>query len=75
MFFVVKHKNEGKLSSHMLFFEGFCKLFDPEYCILADVGIKPHEDAIYRMWAHMEKKPKCGGVCGYMGLQLENPLD
>ena len=29
MFFVVKHKNEGKLSSHMLFFEGFCKLFDP----------------------------------------------
>lgn len=29
MFFCVKHKNEGKLSSHMLFFEGFCKLFDP----------------------------------------------
>ena len=54
----------------MLFFEGFCKLFDPEYCILADVGIKPHKDAIYNMWAHMEKKPKCGGVCGYMGLQL-----
>ena len=29
MFLAVKHKNEGKLSSHMLFFEGFCKLFDP----------------------------------------------
>ena len=53
MFFVVKHKNEGKLSSHMLFFEGFCKLFDPEYCILTDVGVKPKEDAIYRMWSHM----------------------
>ena len=75
MFFVIKHKNEGKLSSHMLFFEGFCKLFDPEYCMLTDVGVKPHEDAIYRMWEHMEKKPKCGGVCGYMGLQLENPAD
>ena len=70
MFFCVKHKNEGKLSSHMLFFEGFCKLFDPEYCILTDVGVKPREDAIYKMWAHMEKNPRCGGVCGYMGLQL-----
>ena len=59
----------------MLFFEGFCKLFDPEYCILADVGIKPEKEAIYNMWQHMEKKPKCGGVCGYMGLQLENPSD
>ena len=29
MFFGVKHKNAGKLSSHLLFFEGFCKLFDP----------------------------------------------
>lgn len=29
MFFVVKFKNEGKLSSHMLFFQGFCKIFDP----------------------------------------------
>ena len=27
------------------------------------------------MWAHMEKNPQCGGVCGYMGLQLENPSD
>lgn len=43
--------------------------------MLTDVGIKPHKDAIYRMWAHMEQKPKCGGVCGYMGLQLENPSD
>lgn len=53
MFFCVKHKNEGKLSSHKLFFEGFCKLFDPEYCILTDVGVKPQKDAIYKMWAHM----------------------
>lgn len=54
----------------MLFFEGFCKLFDPEYCILTDVGVKPQKDAIYKMWAHMEKNPKVGGVCGYMGLKL-----
>ncbi len=23
----------------------------------------------------MEKNPQCGGVCGYMGCQLENPSD
>jgi len=70
MFFCVKHRNQGKLSSHMLFFEGFCKLFDPEYCMLTDVGVKPQKDAIYKMYQHMEKNPKCGGVCGYMGLRI-----
>lgn len=54
----------------MLFFEGFCKLMDPEYCILTDVGVQPREDSIYKMWAHMEKNPRCGGVCGYLGLKL-----
>lgn len=75
MFFGVKHKNAGKLSSHLLFFEGFCKLFDPEFCILLDVGLMPQKDAIYRMWNYMEQNPQCGGVCGYMGLKIENPSD
>ena len=75
MFFAIKHKNQGKLSSHMLFFEGFCKLFDPEYCILADVGMKPTKDAVYKMWEYMELNPKCGGVCGYMNLKIENAYD
>lgn len=70
MFFCVKHANGGKLSSHLLFFEGFCKIIDPEFCILLDVGLKPKEDAIYKMWAYMDKNPQCGGVCGYMGLDI-----
>ena len=48
---------------------------DPEYCILTDVGVQPKEDSIYKMWAHMEKNPRCGGVCGYLGLKLQNPSD
>ena len=70
MFLAVKFKNEGKLSSHMLFFDGFCKIFDPEYCILTDVGMKPHKDSIFRMWKHMHENPKVGGVCGYMNLAI-----
>lgn len=43
--------------------------------MLTDVGVKPQKDAIYKMYQHMEKNPKCGGVCGYMGLKIENPAD
>jgi chitin synthase len=75
MFLCVKHKNSGKLNSHMLFFEGFCKLFDPEFCILMDVGVKPMGNAIFQMYKHLELTPKCGGVCGYMSLKIENPSD
>ena len=35
----------------------------------------PQKDAIYRMWNYMERNPRCGGVCGYMGLKIENPSD
>lgn len=27
------------------------------------------------MWCYMDKNKKCGGVCGYMGLKIENPAD
>lgn len=53
LFLCVKHKNSGKLNSHMLFFEGFCKLFDPEFCILMDVGVKAQGNAIFDMYKHM----------------------
>jgi chitin synthase len=36
-----KHTNGTKLSSHLWFFEGFCRQFNPEICILLDVGTKP----------------------------------
>lgn len=36
-----KHLNGTKLSSHLWFFEGFCRYLDPEYVVLLDVGTKP----------------------------------
>lgn len=47
---VVKHKNAGKLSSHALFFLGFCDMMDPQLCMLMDVGLKPLDDAIYKLF-------------------------
>ena len=41
IFFVNKHLNGKKLSSHMWFFEGFCRLLNPKYVALIDVGTEP----------------------------------
>jgi chitin synthase len=51
----VKHKNDGKLSSHALFFLGFGGFMQPEFCLLLDVGLAPEKDAIYKMFQYMDK--------------------
>lgn len=55
----------------MWFFEGFCKEFQPDYCILMDVGANPEKDAIFRLVMAMEANPKVGGVCGTMRIEIE----
>jgi chitin synthase len=41
-----KHINGTKLSSHLWFFEGFCRHIVPHFCVLLDVGTKPGENGI-----------------------------
>lgn len=36
--FATKGKNKGKLDSHCWYFDAFCYLLQPEYCILFDAG-------------------------------------
>jgi chitin synthase len=71
----VKHKNAGKLSSHALFFLGFCEFMQPDLCLLLDVGLKPLGNSIFEMFKYMDKRPNCGGTCGYMGLRIERTGD
>ena len=33
-----KGKNKGKLDSHCWYFDAFCYLLQPEYCVLFDAG-------------------------------------
>ena len=75
MFYCVKFKNGGKLSSHLWFFSGFCELFKPRYTILIDCGLEVMDRAIYNFFLAMEADKQIGGVCGFMGLRLENPYD
>lgn len=67
-FFVNKHLNGKKLSSHMWFFEGFCRLLNPKYVCLVDGGTRPDKEGIVNFYKAMEKNPRIGGVCGFMGL-------
>ncbi|KAL4500526.1 hypothetical protein ABPG72_002950 [Tetrahymena utriculariae] len=69
VFSVFKHKNAKKLSSHMWFFEGFCRQFRPKYCALVDVGTFPASDGLLKFYIAMEGNPKVGGVCGFLGLE------
>lgn len=62
-----KHLNGTKLSSHLWFFQGFCRQFNPEICILLDVGTKPSPKGILKLIAAFEDK-NCGGVTGFMSV-------
>lgn len=68
MFFCIKYKEEGKLSSHNWFFNGFCQDLNPRYTVLVDVGVKPYPDSIFKMYRCMKLNDKIGSVCGYMRL-------
>jgi len=71
LFVCVKYKNSGKLSSHNWFFNGFCKELHPKYAVLLDVGLRPHSDAILKMFNYLKNDETVGGVCGYMSLKIE----
>lgn len=71
LFLCVKYKNAGKLSSHNWFFNGFCRELRPRFAVLLDVGLRPHREALYKMYHHMNKNDRVGGVCGYMSLKIE----
>lgn len=54
LFFCIKYKNAGKLSSHNWFFNGFCKELNPKHVILLDVGLKPSGQSIFNMYKHLK---------------------
>lgn len=62
--FALKEKNAGKLDSHQWFFNSFCQIIEPEYCILIDVGTKPNISSIFLLYDAMEQHKDIGGCCG-----------
>lgn len=68
LFFCIKYKETGKLSSHNWFFNGFCQELKPKYTAIVDVGVRPYPDALFKMYRCMKLNDRVGSVCGYMRL-------
>eukprot|EP01017_Pseudomicrothorax_dubius_P035745 TRINITY_DN5054_c0_g1_i4.p1 TRINITY_DN5054_c0_g1~~TRINITY_DN5054_c0_g1_i4.p1 ORF type:complete len:689 (-),score=111.69 TRINITY_DN5054_c0_g1_i4:18-2084(-) len=74
VFFVAKHVNGGKLSSHLWFFNGFCRELCPEICCQLDVGTVPAANAVFKCWLAMDADATLGGVCGFMDAESQSFL-
>ncbi|KAI8874442.1 glycosyltransferase family 2 protein [Ramicandelaber brevisporus] len=77
--FCLKEKNAKKINSHRWLFNAFAPILNPKVCVLLDVGTKPTDTSLYRLWAAF-KKPNVAGACGEIAADLErgknliNPL-
>ncbi|OMJ87528.1 hypothetical protein SteCoe_10702 [Stentor coeruleus] len=60
----IKQFNKRKLNTHLWFFGGFCKMIQPEYVMLIDVGTKPMPGSIFYLYEAMVCDPKLAGCCG-----------
>ncbi|GAA5886991.1 hypothetical protein JCM16303_003082 [Sporobolomyces ruberrimus] len=79
--FCLKETNKKKLNSHRWAFNAFCPQLQPNVCVLIDVGTKPANDSIYKLWKAFDKDKKVGGACGEITvdtgrgcMNLWNPL-
>ncbi|KAG6855744.1 hypothetical protein H0H87_011354 [Tephrocybe sp. NHM501043] len=79
--FCMKEKNQKKINSHRWFFNAFGPMLQPNVCVLLDVGTRPGNNSIYRLWKAFDVNSSVGGACGeistYKGKNwslLLNPL-
>ena len=53
-YFVIKHRNTGKIESHLWFFKGFSSYFNPKLTQLIDIGTLPLQYSISKMAMYMD---------------------
>ena len=80
IFSCFKHLNGTKLSSHLWFFQGFCRYLDPQYLVLLDVGTQTNEDEVANLIRGFKKmdgsdNEDIGGVTGLMSVDSEFPSE
>ena len=64
LIFCIKQKNMRKLNTHLWFFCGFCKMIEPRFVMLLDVGTKPHDTALWMLYEAMDRDENLAGCCG-----------
>lgn len=73
--FVIKHKNRGKIESHLWFFKGFCEAIQPRISFIIDAGTIPLWNSMSKIIFHMEANRQIGGASGEIEVMLpeKNP--
>ncbi|KAL0577036.1 hypothetical protein V5O48_004970, partial [Marasmius crinis-equi] len=79
--FCLKEKNQKKINSHRWAFNAFARQLQPNVCILLDVGTRPSQKSLYKLWKVFDTHSNVAGACGeistYKGKNwslLLNPL-
>lgn len=75
LFTCFKHLNGTKLSSHLWFFEGFCRYLQPKFIVLLDVGTKPSDVGVVNLLRTLEQNNNCGGATGLMSVDANFPSE
>ncbi|CAG8763527.1 43198_t:CDS:2 [Gigaspora margarita] len=68
--FCLKEKNAKKLNFHRWSFKAFAALLEPKICILLDVGTRPSQTSVYRLWKAFDRDHDVGGACGKIKVDL-----
>jgi chitin synthase len=80
IFSCFKHLNGTKLSSHLWFFEGFCRLLKPEFIVLLDVGTQPDATGVVNLIKGFynnngTQDEDVGGTTGLMSVDSNFPSE
>jgi chitin synthase len=67
----VKQRNDGKINSHKWFFQGICKYLKPEFTLMLDIGTRPGDYAIAKLFKYMLFHKNCGGCCGEIEVAMD----
>ena len=69
--FCIKQRNDGKINSHKWFFQAVCKYIKPQYTLMLDIGTKPDDYALQKLYSFMLHPPQAGGVCGEIEVDIQ----
>lgn len=73
--FALKQRNDGKINSHKWFFQGICKYLKPDLCTMLDIGTRPDDYALTKLYKYMVNNKWCGGCCGEIEVDFSNHKD
>ena len=73
LIFCMKQKNMRKLNTHLWFFSGFCRMINPRFVMLLDVGTKPHETALWKLYEALDRDENLAGCCGEI-MPMDPPM-